>query len=229
MTRYIQIHLRESETTGWLGRPLYDEVVHLLWQSGAPGITVFRGEEGLDRKGHIQNIHSEYLSNALPITLHLVVEASDRIDLMMDRIRTCLQKHDFFIFMTDAINVKLKSSNIQGGTGMERGSTLKVYMKEEDHYQDVPLYHALVQHLRKRNILWVNVQRALEGFGADHVIRKNKIFEFANHSPVLVEVSCASDQMNELVTHLQPLLQSASGPAIVIEGQFIQDPKHEFR
>lgn len=221
MTRYIEIHLRESESTGWLGRPLYEEIVHFLWQSGAPGITVFRGEEGLDQRGNIQNIHSEYLSNALPMTLHLIEEDNHRLDTMMEQIRSRLQKHEFFIFMTDVINAKTSSSE-QGVLRMEVGNTLKIYMKEEDRYQDSPLYHAIVTHLRKRDILWVNVQRALEGFGADHVVRRNKIFEFANHSPVLVEVTCTAPQMKQLVEELQPFLLQASGPAIILEGQFMK-------
>lgn len=221
MTKYLEIHLRESESTGWLGRPLYEEIVRFLWQSGAPGITVFRGEEGLDQRGNIQNIRSEYLSNALPMTLHLIEEDNHRLDKMMEQIRSHLKQHEFFIFMTDAINARSIPSG-QGVLGMEVGKTLKIYMKEEDRYQDHPLYHALVEYLRKRDILWVNVQRAIEGFGADHVVRKDKIFEFANHSPVLVEVTCAAQEMKQLVEELQPLLVRASGPAIILEGQFIE-------
>ena len=227
MAKYVEVHLREGETLSWFGRPLYHGVVQLLWESGAPGITVFRGEEGLDRQGHVQNIHSEYLSDSLPITLHMVVEGEDVLQPMLERIRTLLQKHDSLMFTTDVKNVKGFNANTrtQGVSEMELGSSLKVYMKEEDRYRNIPLYHALVQELKKRDILWVNVQRALEGFGTDHVIRKNKIFEFASHSPVLVEVACSTQRMDELVRELQPLLQSASGPAIVISGQLISAGK----
>ena len=225
MTTYIQIQLRESESTGWLGRPLYREIVYLLWHSGAPGITVFRGEEGLDEQGHIQNMHSEYLSDALPITLHLIVDGHDVMERLMQRIRTRLEGHDSVIFVTEAKNARLESIGTQGGERM-KGSILKIYMKEEDRYNGVPLYHSLVRELRKRNILWVNVQRALEGFGADHVIRQNRIFEFANHSPVLVEVTCTDEQMHKLVNDLQPLLAAASGPSIVVPGQFMAGHDH---
>jgi PII-like signaling protein len=223
--KYVEVHLREGETYGWLGRPLYEEVVRFLWKNGVPGITVFRGEEGLDRKGHVQHVLSEYMSDALPVSMHMVMEAAEQWESIVGPMRSRLQKHDYFLFVTDAADAKNDRGSTRGAKNMEEAMTLKVYMKEEDRFQDQPLYHALVLASSQRNVLWVHVQRALEGFGKDRGIRRNKVFQFASHSPVLVEVTGTTSQIEALVREIQPLLQCASGPAILLRGQFAEGRK----
>ncbi|MCL6625285.1 DUF190 domain-containing protein [Alicyclobacillus shizuokensis] len=94
-------------------------------------------------------------------------------------------------------------------------------MKEDDRFNNLPLYHAVVRECSKRKILWVNVQTAVEEFGTDRVIRKNKIFELSSHAPILVEIFGTVDQIEALVEEIRPMLEMASGPSIILEGQLI--------
>ncbi len=233
MTTFIQVDFLESDGAKLFGRPLYDVIVRALWEAGAPGITVLRSEEGLDHRGRLQDIHSDYLSDALPVTLQVVVDLDLDADRIVERMQKVIKGRNVLVFKTLVENVKSRfDARASGGVFMpsRRGQTdstareakiLRIYMKEEDSYQGSSLYHVLLQEFQKENVSWVGVQRALEGFGSEHVIRKNKLFAMSNHAPVIVEVACLEDKLDGLLDRLQPFLMAASGPCIVLDGQHL--------
>ncbi|MCL6625286.1 MAG: DUF190 domain-containing protein [Alicyclobacillus shizuokensis] len=81
---------------------MYREFVHLLWESSALGVTVFRGEEGVDRDAHIQSADAAYLSQSLPITMHIVFEDEDATDEFINRVCAYLNKSNYLLFASDA-------------------------------------------------------------------------------------------------------------------------------
>ncbi|WP_157076367.1 DUF190 domain-containing protein [Alicyclobacillus kakegawensis] len=221
--RLLQILLHESDRKGLFGRLVYEDVVQYLWRSGAPGVTVYRSEEGLDKQGHIQNIHSEYMSEQLPVKMEVVATEKELQDILEHLLEEIQGAHGQAIVMPEVMDVE------QGGwrgenPEMQSDSLLKVFMKEEDDYNGTPLYHAFMRELQKLDVQWVNVIRALEGFGQDHVIRKTKIFQFANHSPVVLEAVLPASQVGYILERLKLFIQAASGPAILLSGQLVSAP-----
>lgn len=233
MTTFIQVDFLETDGAKLFGRPLYEVIVRTLWEGGAPGVTVLRAEEGIDHRGRLQDIHSDYLSDALPVTLHVVVDLDSDVDRIVERMHKVIKERNVLVFKTVVENVKSKfgaralggalmqSRQEQTGSTAREAKILRVYMKEEDSYQGSPLHHALLHELQTENVSWVGVQRALEGFGSDHVIRKNKLISMSNHAPVIVEVACLEEKLDGLLDRLQPFLMAASGPCIVLAGHHV--------
>lgn len=216
MGKYLEIRVHEGDRKGWFGKLTYEALVQYLWKSGAPGVTVFRGNEGLDAEGHFQNVYNEYASDKLPITLQVYGDEHE-IDHIMEGLEERIPRNGQ-VFVTGNV---YSAKQLEGGQIMGDGTVLKVYMKEEDEYEKKPLYHALVLAFKELDVLWVSVQSAMEGFGADHVIRKSAVFEFASHAPVLVEVALEADKVDMVLQHIQPLLACASGPAIILRGEVV--------
>lgn len=244
--QYLEVRMYEGDRRRWFGQPEYQRLVEQLWKLGAPGVTVMRADEGFDRRGHLQNIHSEYLSDNLPVTLEFIGEV-DELRQAVERIKGELKQPLEAWVTRDAMNVK-GSSRISGTTdkgashsaestpGLRReaqavneiggrqgmNGILKVYCKEQDEVKGVPLVRALPEALHEHGVNWINVFQALQGFGQDHVMRKNATFSFSNHAPIIVEAVLSQDvDVNQLLHYIHPLLQSASGPAILIPGQFL--------
>ncbi|MCL6625071.1 DUF190 domain-containing protein [Alicyclobacillus shizuokensis] len=219
----LQILLHESDRKGLFGRLIFEDVVRYLWRSGAPGVTVYRSEEGLDKQGHIQNMHSEYMSEQLPIKVEVFANQEELQDIMEHLHKEIQDARGQAFMVPEAWNVKQEDWRGENPE-MQNDSLLKVFMKEEDEYNGTPLYHAFVRELQKLDIQWVNVIRALEGFGQDHVIRKTKMFQFANHSPVVLEAVLSASKVHQTLETLKPFIQAASGPAILLSGNLVASP-----
>lgn len=219
--QYIEVRMYEGERRGWFGPPEYQRLIQQLWLLGAPGATVIRADEGFDNRGHLQNIHSEYLSDNLPVTLEFVGKA-DELRAAVARIKEEV-KRPIEAWTRDVIDVKVGAKTIsENGEWRDMLGILKVYCKEQDEVDGIPLSHALPEQLHAHGVTWINVFQALQGFGKDHVIRKNSAFSFANHAPVVIEAVLSRDvDVNKLLSAIAPLLQSASGPAILIPGEFL--------
>ncbi|GMA50854.1 hypothetical protein GCM10025857_22110 [Alicyclobacillus contaminans] len=101
----LVIRLYESDRTKWSARTAYQDIVRYLWQSGAPGITVFRAEEGLDVHGHFQNLYFEYASNNLPITME-VFGLQAEIQQMCAQLSTHLPKSSRLLVIPDVHDLK---------------------------------------------------------------------------------------------------------------------------
>lgn len=214
---YISIRIPEGERVSVWGRAIYSALLRLLLGSEALGITVFRGFEGLDAKRHIQNSHSDYAQDSLPMTLEMVAEG-DPSELLRT-IKQSLNDHPHCLITIPAFDMKSDNPARTEELQMQGTVTLRVYMLETDKHRSLPLYHALVLAAKQSRLLWVNVQRGIEGFGTDHILRRNKFFR--SDSPVVVEITGTGEDMSNFVTLNHSLIQEASGPAIILEGTLV--------
>lgn len=240
MTTIIQVEFLESDNQSLFGPSMYKTLVKALWNAGAPGVTVFRGEEGLDHQRRIQNIHSDYLSDSLPIKLHVVIDSDEDVQSVIQSIGQATGDKAF-VFLMKGTNIRdildstrresmpvPRMSNETPGSDTESrqhhiAKVIRVYMKEDDSYDGKPLHHVLLEQLQKESsVAWVGVQQALEGFGKEHVIRKNQLFSMSTQAPLVLEVTCRGDEVHTLLNQLEPYLLKASGPCVVLEGQQVQ-------
>lgn len=84
----MRIHIGERDR--YRGKPLYEQIVHLLRERGYAGATVFRGVIGFGAGGHVASDRIELVSFDLPLVIECVetqehIEAIlPEIDAMMD-------------------------------------------------------------------------------------------------------------------------------------------------
>ena len=84
----MRIHIGERDR--YDGKPLYEQIVHLLRERGYAGATVFRGVMGFGAGGHVASDRIELVSFDLPLVIECVdtqeqIEAIlPEIDAMMD-------------------------------------------------------------------------------------------------------------------------------------------------
>lgn len=123
---YVAIRIPEGERIAVWGRPIYSELLRLLLKSSAPGMTVFRGFEGLDAKRHIQNSHSDYVQDSLPMTLEMVT-AGDPSELLVT-IKESLHNHRHCVTIMPAVDMKSETPARMEELQMQETVTLRVYM-----------------------------------------------------------------------------------------------------
>ena len=79
----MRIHVGERDR--YRGKPLYEQIVHLLRERGYAGATVFRGVMGFGAGGHVANDAIELASFDLPLVIECV-ETQERVEAVLPEI-----------------------------------------------------------------------------------------------------------------------------------------------
>lgn len=93
----------------------------------------------------------------------------------------------------------------------QEGKLLRIFVDENARAGAQPLYLAIVEFLRKRNVSGATVFRGIEGFGSHREIHVAKVFSWIPNLPILIEV--VEDE--SVVQALLPDLQAMIGAGLI--------------
>jgi uncharacterized protein len=93
-----------------------------------------------------------------------------------------------------------------GDPSFLEGQLLRIFVGEDARWHGEPLYVALVEMLRRRNVAGASVFRGVEGFGAHHEIHLNHLFTFGAKMPILIEVVDSEATITELLPELEEMV-----------------------
>ncbi len=79
---------------------------------------------------------------------------------------------------------------------------LKVYIAEDDHYQDMPLYEWIIREAQQKDLAGATVIRALAGFGASKEIHTSKVLRLAENLPLIIEIIDNKDKIEEFARYI---------------------------
>jgi uncharacterized protein len=96
---------------------------------------------------------------------------------------------------------------------------LRIYIGENDKYQQHPLYETIVFEARKQGLSGATVTRGIMGFGANSKkIHTTKLFEISSDLPLIIEIVDIEEKVKEFVKSIERLLENTkSGVLITIE------------
>jgi uncharacterized protein len=86
------------------------------------------------------------------------------------------------------------------------GKLLRIFVDENDRAGVQPLYTAIVEFLRRRNVAGATVFRGIEGFGSHHQIHIAKAFSWIPNLPILIEVVEDWNVIEPLLPELEALI-----------------------
>ena len=110
----MRIHIGERDR--YQGKPLYEQIVHLLRERGYAGATVFRGVMGFGAGGHVSSDRIELVSFDLPLVIECV-ETQERIEAILPDIDAMM---DAGLITIERAKVILYRPPLRGGQPEER-------------------------------------------------------------------------------------------------------------
>lgn len=160
-------------------------ILTYLWEQGAPGATMRRGDAGIDHEGTIDyDILEDAYFNNLPIIIETVIDKTmikkleGGIKSLMEHgqisLSKCLDESDAYNHQHFIVKVYTRENN-------------KKLLKKEE-------YEKILSFLQKKNVIWATVTKGIAGYGRDHVIHSRHLFTLSEHMPLVVE--CIVDQEN---------------------------------
>lgn len=75
---------------------------------------------------------------------------------------------------------------------------VRIFLGESDKWHHQPLYHALLERLRKEHFAGATVFRGIAGFGARSVVHTANILDLSGDMPVVIEVVDTEARMKKL-------------------------------
>ncbi len=88
---------------------------------------------------------------------------------------------------------------------------VRVFIGENDRWQGVPLYEAIVRKVREMGLAGATVIRGVEGFGANSRIHTAKILRLSEDLPILIEIV----DKEERIASILPVLDAMIGEGLI--------------
>jgi PII-like signaling protein len=91
--------------------------------------------------------------------------------------------------------------------GFKQGRLLRIFIDENDRHGIQPMYTAVVEFLRAKNVAGATVFRGIEGYGSHQQIHVAKVFSWIPNLPILIEVVDDADKIDAILPELETLIR----------------------
>ncbi|MCL6452589.1 MAG: DUF190 domain-containing protein [Alicyclobacillus sp.] len=208
---YLEVLTYDGERLHPFGPLVSDWVVQELLHRGAPGCTVVHGVYGLDRRGTIQDVASEYANENLPVCIQVFASTN--------WVGTFLQSIDAKwstrcrLFTSPAVDVRVCTDHeLQDVLEMSDHVFCKVYLGQPDVALSLSEW---LGALRGPSVAPPMLTRARRGFGSHRAVRKPRLFSNRDDVWILEAMWSRADAMSVL-DEVRPRLRRVSGPAVIL-------------
>jgi PII-like signaling protein len=172
------------------GVPIYSSIVDFLFYRGVSGATVTKGIAGFGADHHMHSASVVEISDHLPIKIEFI-ESREKVDALMGKLEGLVGTGLIETLETTVLKpaqTSKKAAPTQPAHMKIEGKAqmMRIYLSEEDRWQDKPLYKALVEAMRANDIAGVTVYRGILGYGAHRRIHKEMPLLSTHHGSVML-------------------------------------------
>jgi PII-like signaling protein len=205
----VTIYLSEGATHH--GVPVYSSILDFLFYRGVSGATVTRGMAGFGADHHMHSQSSVEISDRLPIKIEFI-ETREKVDSLLGKLEE-LSGTGLVELQETTVVKPAQVSKPAGPVAPEhiriegKAQMMRIYLSEEDQWNDKPLYKALVEAMRANDIAGVTVYRGILGYGAHRRIHKDKPLLPAHHGSVMLSAIDTAEKLNAFLPLVDRMVQ----------------------
>jgi hypothetical protein len=210
----VTIYLSEGATHH--GVPVYSSILDFLFYRGVAGATVLKGIAGFGADHHMHSSHVVEISDHLPLKIEFI-ETREKVDEILGKLEELAGSGLIEVQETTVAKPAQVSKpklptppahlKIEGKAQM-----MRIYVSEEDRWQDKPLYTALVEAMRANDIAGVTVYRGILGYGAHRRMHKDKPLHSTHHGSVMLSAIDTAEKLRALL----PLIDFMVAEGLVV-------------
>ncbi len=210
----VTIYLSEGATHH--GAAVYTSILDFLFYRGVSGATVTKGIAGFGADHHMHSASMVDISDHLPLKVEFI-ETREKVDELLGKLQelcgTGLIEMQETTVAKPAQISKPDALPAPARFKMEgKAQMMRIYVSEEDRWQDKPLYTALVEAMRANDIAGVTVYRGILGYGAHGRFHKDKPVASPHGDSIMLS---AIDTAEKLRTFL-PLVERMVEEGLVV-------------
>jgi uncharacterized protein len=192
------------------GKPVYEAMVEFLHQHGCAGATVTKAVSGYGRSGKVHEAHVFSLTEDVPMRVE-VVESEKKISAVLPWIYEMVEKGLIELQDTEVIK---HTTHTQPSEGREvkheklegHAKMLRIYIGEDDRWEDEPLHEAIVKKLRMIDIAGATVYRGLMGYGAQQRVHRSGFLGLSSDLPLMISVIDTEEKIRRVLPMLDEMV-----------------------
>lgn len=89
-----------------------------------------------------------------------------------------------------------------------RGKLIKIFIEGTDKYEGKPLYTAIIDKLKLKEISGATIIRGIEGFGEDKKIHADFIEVLSRKLPIVIDIVATEESANEILEIVSPMIKT---------------------
>ena len=87
-----------------------------------------------------------------------------------------------------------------------KGKLLRIFIGESDTWHGKPLYQAIIERARERDLAGATVIRGIEGFGAESHLHTARILRLSEDLPILIEIVDTEQKVSEFLPSVDEMV-----------------------
>lgn len=206
----VSIYVAEDQQ--YHGSAAYAAILDFLFFRGVSGATVTRGIAGFGADHHMHTTRLVDLATKLPIKVEFI-ETPEKVAELLPKLQAMagsglIEMHDTTI--VKPAETKKEQAAASGRPALKRegkAKLMRIYIGENDKWNDKPLYEAIVGGLRAHDIAGVTVYRGILGYGANRRIHKDATLSLSHDRPILLSIVDTEEKLRAFMPVLDQMVQ----------------------
>lgn len=206
----VKVSIYLSEGARHHGVPVYSSILDFLFYRGVSGATVFKGVAGFGADHHMHSANMVEISDKLPIKIEFI-ETREKVDALLGKLEelagTGLIETQEVTVAKPAQASKPKQATPPAHLKMEgKAQMMRIYVSEEDRWNDKPLHEALVAAMRVNDIAGVTVYRGIMGYGAHRHEHKDKALQAGHHGCIMLSAIDTAEKLRAMMPVVEQMV-----------------------
>ena len=88
------------------------------------------------------------------------------------------------------------------------GKLIKIFIEGIDKYEGKPLYTAIIDKLKSKEISVATIVKGIEGFGEDKKIHADFIEVLSRKLPIVIDIVATEERANEILEIVSPMIKT---------------------
>jgi len=194
----VSVYLSEGSTHH--GVPVYSSILDFLFYRGVSGATVTRGVAGFGADHHMHSLSSVEISDRLPIKIEFI-EAREKVDGLLGKLEELsgtglIEIQETTVAKPAQVSHTAKPVHPAHLKIEGKAQMMRIFLSEEDRWNNKPLYEALVEAMRANDIAGVTVYRGILGYGAHRRVHKEKSLLSAHHGSIMLSAIDTAEKLH---------------------------------
>jgi PII-like signaling protein len=204
----VTIYVNE-ETQYHMGA-LYEAILTFLLHKGVSGATATRAMAGFGAHQVIHTPKVEVLAEHLPVRIEFV-ETAEKVDELLPTLYDMVT--DGLVEVHDTTVIKVASKERRPEPRQPhikrqgQARLMRIFLGEADHWNDEPLYDAIVKRLRMMDIDGATVYRGILGYGAKGHTHKQSFWHRSRDLPVMIAVVDTAEKLAQATEVLEEMIE----------------------
>jgi len=192
-------------------KPVYEAIVEFAHRHNCAGATVTRAVSGYGRSGKVHEGHLFSLTEDVPMRVE-IVDSEKKINALLPFIYDMVDKGLIEVQDTQVIKHTNNKPQSEEDHAMRHeklegnAKLLRIYIGEDDRWEDEPLHEAIVKKLRMMDIAGATVYRGLIGYGAQNRVHRSGFLGLSNDLPIMLSVIDTEEKIRGVLPVLDEMV-----------------------